>query len=126
MEEVYRPLSLNKAPIVFTRRRTSELIKYAANAFLAMKITYINEMADLCENVGADVQQVARGIGLDNRIGRSEEHTSELQSLMRNSYAVFCLKKQKKKHTKPHTQQHHEQETDAHNKGTVQNTTNAL
>ncbi len=69
MEEVYRPLSLNRAPIVFTRRRTSELIKYAANAFLAMKITYINEMADLCERVGADVQEVARGIGLDNRIG---------------------------------------------------------
>ena len=69
MEEVYRPLSLNKAPIVFTSRRTSELIKYAANAFLAMKITYINEMADLCEQVGADVQEVASGIGLDNRIG---------------------------------------------------------
>ena len=69
MNEVYRPLSLNKAPIVFTRRRTSELIKYAANAFLAMKITYINEMADLCEQVGADVQEVAHGIGLDNRIG---------------------------------------------------------
>lgn len=69
LEEVYRPLSLNKAPIIFTRRRTSELIKYAANAFLAMKITYINEMADLCEQVGADVQEVARGIGLDNRIG---------------------------------------------------------
>ena len=69
MEEVYRPLSLNKAPILFTRRRTSELIKYAANAFLAMKITYINEVADLCEQVGADVQEVARGIGLDNRIG---------------------------------------------------------
>lgn len=69
MEEVYRPLSLGKAPIVFTSRRTSELIKYAANAFLAMKITYINEMADLCEQVGADIQEVARGIGLDNRIG---------------------------------------------------------
>jgi UDPglucose 6-dehydrogenase len=69
LEEVYRPLSLNKAPIVFTSRRTSELTKYAANAFLAMKITYINEMADLCERVGADVQEVARGIGLDNRIG---------------------------------------------------------
>ncbi|MGL3820832.1 UDP-glucose dehydrogenase family protein [Sphingopyxis sp. R3-92] len=69
LDEVYRPLSLNKAPIIFTRRRTSELIKYAANAFLAMKITYINEMADLCEQVGADVQEVARGIGLDNRIG---------------------------------------------------------
>ncbi|WOF42489.1 UDP-glucose/GDP-mannose dehydrogenase family protein [Sphingopyxis indica] len=74
MEEVYRPLSLNKAPIVFTRRRTSELIKYAANAFLAMKITYINEMADLCEHVGADVQEVARGIGLDNRIGAKFLH----------------------------------------------------
>ena len=74
MEEVYRPLSLNKAPIVFTRRRTSELIKYAANAFLAMKITYINEMADLCERVGADVQEVARGIGLDNRIGSKFLH----------------------------------------------------
>ncbi len=69
MEEVYRPLTLNKAPILFTRRRTSELTKYAANAFLAMKITYINEIAELCERVGADVQEVARGIGLDNRIG---------------------------------------------------------
>ena len=69
LEEVYRPLSLNRAPIVFTGRRTSELIKYAANAFLAMKITYINEMADLCEQVGADIQEVARGIGLDKRIG---------------------------------------------------------
>ncbi|WP_327754059.1 UDP-glucose/GDP-mannose dehydrogenase family protein [Sphingobium sp. SJ10-10] len=74
MEEVYRPLYLNQAPIQFTWRRTSELIKYAANAFLAMKITYINEMADLCENVGADVQQVARGIGLDNRIGSKFLH----------------------------------------------------
>jgi UDPglucose 6-dehydrogenase len=69
MRELYRPLSLNETPIVFTGRRTSELIKYAANAFLAMKITFINEMADLCERVGADVQQVARGIGLDKRIG---------------------------------------------------------
>jgi UDPglucose 6-dehydrogenase len=69
MRELYRPLSLNETPIVFTDRRTSELIKYAANAFLAMKITFINEMADLCEKVGADVQQVARGIGLDKRIG---------------------------------------------------------
>lgn len=74
MEEVYRPLYLNQAPIQFTGRRTSELIKYAANAFLAMKITYINEMADLCEQVGADVQQVARGIGLDNRIGSKFLH----------------------------------------------------
>ncbi|MDE2489131.1 MAG: UDP-glucose/GDP-mannose dehydrogenase family protein [Alphaproteobacteria bacterium] len=69
MRELYRPLYLNETPIVFTSRRTSELIKYAANAFLAMKITFINEIADLCEAVDADVQQVARGIGLDNRIG---------------------------------------------------------
>ncbi len=69
MAALYRPLNLNETPIVFTDRRTSELIKYAANAFLAMKITFINEMADLCEHVGADVQQVAKGIGLDNRIG---------------------------------------------------------
>jgi UDPglucose 6-dehydrogenase len=69
MRELYRPLSLNETPILFTGRRTSELIKYAANAFLAMKITFINEMADLCEKVGADVQQVAKGIGLDKRIG---------------------------------------------------------
>jgi UDPglucose 6-dehydrogenase len=69
MRELYRPLNLNETPILFTGRRTSELIKYAANAFLAMKITFINEMADLCEAVGADVQQVARGIGLDKRIG---------------------------------------------------------
>jgi UDPglucose 6-dehydrogenase len=69
MAEIYRPLFLNQSPIVFTDRRTSELIKYAANAFLATKITFINEIADLCETVGADVQDVARGIGLDNRIG---------------------------------------------------------
>ena len=69
MEEVYRPLYLNQAPLMFTGRRTAELIKYAANAFLAMKITFINEMADLCEKAGGDVQAVARGIGLDNRIG---------------------------------------------------------
>ncbi len=69
MNEVYRPLFLNRAPIMFTGRRSAELIKYAANAFLATKITFINEMADLCEKVGADVQDVARGIGLDNRIG---------------------------------------------------------
>ena len=65
MSELYRPLNLNESPLLFVGRRTSELIKYAANAFLAMKITFINEMADLCEAVGADVQQVARGIGLD-------------------------------------------------------------
>ena len=69
MGEVYRPLYLNQAPIMYTGRRTAELIKYAANAFLATKITFINEMADLAEKVGADVQEVARGIGLDNRIG---------------------------------------------------------
>ena len=69
MREVYRPLFLNESPILFTGRRTSELIKYAANAFLATKITFINEMADLCEKVGANVQDVARGIGMDNRIG---------------------------------------------------------
>lgn len=69
MSALYRPLSLNNLPLMFTARRTSELIKYAGNAFLAMKITFINEMADLCEQVGANVQDVARGIGLDNRIG---------------------------------------------------------
>jgi len=69
MTEVYRPLYLNQAPLMFTGRRTAELIKYAGNAFLAMKITFINEMADLCEKTGANVQDVARGIGLDNRIG---------------------------------------------------------
>ncbi len=69
MREIYRPLFLNEAPIIFTSRRTAELIKYAANAFLATKITFINEMADLCEAVGADIQDVSRGIGLDNRIG---------------------------------------------------------
>ena len=74
MTEVYRPLYLNQPPIMFTGRRTSELIKYAANAFLATKITFINEVADLCERVGADVQEVARGIGLDNRIGSKFLH----------------------------------------------------
>ena len=69
MREIYRPLYLNQAPILVTGRRTAELTKYAANAFLATKITFINEIADLCEQVGADVQEVARGIGLDNRIG---------------------------------------------------------
>jgi UDPglucose 6-dehydrogenase len=74
MAEVYRPLYLNAAPIMFTSRRTAELIKYAANAFLAMKITFINEMADLCEKTGANVQEVARGIGLDRRIGSKFLH----------------------------------------------------
>lgn len=74
MREVYRPLFLNEAPMLFVSRRSAELIKYAANAFLATKITFINEMADLCEAVGGDVQDVARGIGLDNRIGRKFLH----------------------------------------------------
>jgi len=75
MREIYRPLSLNQsAPILFTGRRTAELVKYAANAFLAVKITFINEIADLCEQVGADVQEVSRGIGLDNRIGAKFLH----------------------------------------------------
>jgi len=69
MAALYRPLYLNAAPILYTDRRTAELIKYAANAFLATKITFINEIADLCEQLGANVQEVARGIGLDNRIG---------------------------------------------------------
>ncbi|MGJ8536635.1 MAG: UDP-glucose dehydrogenase family protein, partial [Parasphingopyxis sp.] len=69
LEAIYRPLNLNRAPLLFTTRRTAEIIKYAANAFLATKITFINEIADLCESVGADVQMVSRGIGLDNRIG---------------------------------------------------------
>ncbi|MFH0295621.1 UDP-glucose/GDP-mannose dehydrogenase family protein [Bradyrhizobium sp. 31Argb] len=72
--DVYRPLSLNQAPLMYTARRTAELIKYAANAFLATKITFINEIADLSEKVGADVQEVARGIGLDNRIGSKFLH----------------------------------------------------
>jgi UDPglucose 6-dehydrogenase len=74
MREVYRPLFLNETPILFTSRETSELIKYAANAFLATKITFINEMADICEKVGGDVQDVARGIGLDGRIGKKFLH----------------------------------------------------
>jgi UDPglucose 6-dehydrogenase len=74
MRELYRPLFLNETPMLFTERRTSELIKYAANAFLAVKITFINEMADLCEKVGANVQDVSKGIGLDNRIGKKFLH----------------------------------------------------
>jgi len=74
MQELYRPLFINETPIVFTDRETAELIKYAANAFLATKITFINEMADLCEKVGADVQMVSKGIGLDNRIGKKFLH----------------------------------------------------
>ncbi|MGE5366810.1 MAG: UDP-glucose dehydrogenase family protein [Betaproteobacteria bacterium] len=74
LAEIYRPLYLNAPPIIFVSRRTAELIKYASNAFLATKITFINEMADLCEQVGADVQEVARGMGLDNRIGAKFLH----------------------------------------------------
>jgi UDPglucose 6-dehydrogenase len=74
LHDIYRPLFLNKAPILFTGRRTAELTKYAANAFLATKISFINEIADMCEAVGADVQDVARGIGLDNRIGSKFLH----------------------------------------------------
>src|SRR3984957_7169878 len=74
MAELYRPLNLNETPMLYVDRRSSELIKYAANAFLAMKITFINEVADLCEAVGADVQQVARGVGLDKRIGSKFLH----------------------------------------------------
>src|SRR3978361_583517 len=74
MSDIYQPLSLNQAPLMFTARRTAELIKYAANAFLATKITFINEIADLSEKVGANVQEVARGIGLDNRIGSKFLH----------------------------------------------------
>ncbi|MFC3053699.1 UDP-glucose dehydrogenase family protein [Kordiimonas pumila] len=74
MSELYRPLFLNETPVVFTNRETAEVIKYAANAFLATKISFINEMADLCEQVGADVQQVSKGIGLDKRIGNKFLH----------------------------------------------------
>src|SRR6201994_1616568 len=74
LTDIYRPLSLNQGPLMFTGRRTAETIKYAANAFLATKITFINEIADLAEKVGADVQEVARGIGLDNRIGSKILH----------------------------------------------------
>jgi UDPglucose 6-dehydrogenase len=74
MAELYRPLYINETPIVFTSRRTAELIKYASNAFLATKITFINEMAELCEKVGANVQEVARGMGLDGRIGSKFLH----------------------------------------------------
>jgi len=74
MRDLYRPLFINETPILFTNPETAEVIKYAANAFLATKITFINEMADLCEKVGANVQEVSRGIGLDNRIGKKFLH----------------------------------------------------
>src|ERR1700678_3117195 len=84
--DIYRPLSLNQAPLMFTERRTAELIKYAANAFLATKISFINEIADLCEKVGANVQDVARGIGMDNRIGGKFLHAGP-------GYGGSCLSK---------------------------------
>src|SRR6476620_2567088 len=74
MEALYRPIYINRLPLIVTDRRTAELIKYASNAFLATKITFINEIANLCERVGADVQDVARGMGLDNRIGSKFLH----------------------------------------------------
>jgi UDPglucose 6-dehydrogenase len=74
MRQLYRPLYLSETPMLFTDIETAELMKYAANAFLATKITFINEIADLCERVGANVQNVARGIGLDGRIGRKFLH----------------------------------------------------
>ena len=86
LAEIYRPLYLNAAPILFTGRRSAELIKYAANSFLATKITFINEIADLCERVGADVQEIARGIGLDNRIGAKFLHAGP-------GYGGSCLPK---------------------------------
>src|ERR1700712_1503731 len=86
MREVYRPLFLNETPILFTSRETSELIKYAANAFLATKITFINEMADICEKVGGNVQDVARGIGLDGRIGKKFLNAGP-------GYGGFCFPK---------------------------------
>jgi len=86
MRALYRPLYLNETPILFTSRRTAELIKYAANAFLATKVTFINEMADLCEKTGADVQDVARGLGYDRRIGAKFLHPGP-------GYGGSCLPK---------------------------------
>jgi UDPglucose 6-dehydrogenase len=86
MRDLYRPLFLNETPVLFTDLETSELIKYAANAFLATKIAFINEIADLCEKVGADVQQVSKGIGLDGRIGRKYLHA-------RPGYGGSCFPK---------------------------------
>jgi len=74
LKTLYRPLNLRETPILFSKRETAELIKYASNGFLATKITFINEMADICEKVGADVQDVAKGIGLDGRIGSKFLH----------------------------------------------------
>ncbi len=94
VSELYRPLYLNHAPILVTSRRTAELTKYAANAFLATKITFINEIADLCEQVGADVQEVARGIGLDNRIGRKFLHAGP-------GYGGSCFPKDTRRWSRP-------------------------
>src|SRR6202000_857847 len=93
MGEIYRPLYLNQAPILYTGRRTAELIKYAANAFLATKITFINEIADLAEQVGANVQEIARGIWLDNRIGSKFLHA-------RPGYGGSCFPKETRALTK--------------------------
>jgi UDPglucose 6-dehydrogenase len=74
MREIYRPLFINETPVLFTGRRAAELIKYASNAFLATKVTFINEMADICEKCAIDVQEIARGMGLDRRIGAKFLH----------------------------------------------------
>ncbi len=74
LQEIYRPLTRNESPLIVMSRRAAELTKYAANAFLATKISFINEIADLCEKVGADVRDVAKGIGLDSRIGNRFLH----------------------------------------------------
>ena len=95
MSDIYRPLSLSQAPIMFTRRRTAEMIKYAANAYLATKITFINEMADLSEKVGANVQDVARGTGLDNRIGTKFLHAGP-------GYGGSCFPKDTRRSSRPH------------------------
>jgi len=90
---IYRPLYLIETPIIFTEPETAELIKYAANAFLATKITFINEMADLCEKVGADVHDVARGIGLDGRIGRKFLHAGPPMRIVESVVAVNDARK---------------------------------
>ena len=101
MNEVYRPLFLNRSPILFASRRSAELIKYAANAFLATKITFINEMADLCEKVGADVQDIARGIGLDNRIAAETSSTPARVMARSCSKDTLALLKTAEDHDSP-------------------------
>ncbi len=88
LRQLYRPLYLIEAPILFTGLETAELVKYAANSFLAMKVTFINEMADICERAGADVHDVARGIGLDGRIGRKFLHHGAPSRLIEAVVAV--------------------------------------